>query len=177
MTLKTIIRKINMFFGKTYWAKIREDAIIPSKRNEDMGLDLYPCFDDDFMLIKPHTVELVPTGIASAFSKRYGYILEERGSTGSKNIKRNAGVYDSGYRNEWFVILNNANDKPIVITKNYDEVYESLKDDYIVYPYNKAIAQAIKHRSYKNNSGVTTYNELLDIPSERGLGLLGSSGK
>ena len=177
MKVKTILRKIVMFFGKTYFSKIKEDAIIPTKRDEDMGLDLYPCFEEDFILINPHSVELIPTGIASAFHKRYGYILEERGSTGSKNLKRNAGVYDSGYRNEWFVILNNANDKPLIITKKYDEVYESLKDDYIVYPYNKAIAQAIKHRSYKNNSGEISYKELLSIPSERKLGLLGSSGK
>ena len=174
MKFKTILRKITMFFGKTYYSKIREDAIIPSKRDEDAGNDVYACFDDDYIIIDPHTVKPIPTGIASAFHKRWCFVLEERGSTGIKNLKRNAGVYDSGYRNEWFVLINNANEKPVVITKNSESFSEQK---YVIYPYKKAIAQAIKKRVYKNWKGEVPYNELLEIPSERGLGLLGSSGK
>ena len=34
-----------------YWAKIKEDAIIPTKKDEDAGYDIYACFDDDFIRI------------------------------------------------------------------------------------------------------------------------------
>ncbi|WP_242744747.1 hypothetical protein [Allobaculum sp. Allo2] len=67
---------------KLYWAKVREDAQIPSKRQEDAGYDLYPCFEEDFMRIDPlHTV-LIPLGVASAlmtimfYSSRNGEVPE-----------------------------------------------------------------------------------------------------
>ena len=93
-------------------------------------------------------------------------------------MKKAAGVFDSGYRNEWLVPISNTNNKPIIITKEKNEAnLEALSDDYIVYPYGKAIAQALKHRAYKNRYGVIPYDELLTIKSERGLGKLGDSGK
>lgn len=83
---------------KLYWAKVREDAQIPSKRQEDAGYDLYPCFEEDFMRIDPlHTV-LIPLGVASAFDDNYVLFLKERGSTGVKGMSVRAGVIDSGYR-------------------------------------------------------------------------------
>ena len=32
---------------KLYWAKVKENAIIPTKREEDAGYDLYPCFEEE----------------------------------------------------------------------------------------------------------------------------------
>jgi dUTP pyrophosphatase len=105
-------------------------------------------------------------------------LLEERGSTGTKNMKRNAGVIDSGFRNEWFVCLYNGNDKPVLITKEtIESALQSLADDYIVYPYSKAICQALLLPVPKVSIEELSYEELKLIPSSRGMGQLGSSGK
>lgn len=176
------------------FAKVRPDAIIPSKRNEDMGFDIYACFDEDYILINPHETKLIPTGIASACDPGYGFLLFERGSTGSKGIARRCGVIDSGYRNEWFVGLTNTTDSKLFISKlNSKELTEKLVIDKenpidwhiteneilnsIVYPYSKAIVQAIIAPVLETNEQELTYEDLKAIPSERGLGALGSSGK
>ena len=83
---------------KLYWAKVREDAVIPAKRKEDAGYDLYPCFEEDYLEILPHETRMIPLGVASAFSEDWVMILKERGSTGTKGIAQRAGVIDSGYR-------------------------------------------------------------------------------
>ena len=87
------------------FAKVRENAIIPTKRDEDAGFDLYVCFDEDYIMINPLETKLIPTGIAVAIPTDYYFQIEERGSTGSRGIKKSAGVIDSGYRNEIFVAI------------------------------------------------------------------------
>lgn len=176
------------------FAKIRQDAIIPSKRNEDMGYDIYACFDEDYMVINPHETKLIPTGIASACDPGYGFLLFERGSTGSKGIARRCGVIDSGYRNEWFVGLTNTTNSKLFISKlNIEELTEALVLDKenqidwklaedevinsIVYPYSKAIVQAIVTEVLETNEQELSYEDLKAIPSERGMGALGSSNK
>ena len=72
--------------------------------------------------------------------------IEERGSTDSKSIKYSAGVIDSSYRGEWFLVVTNCNNKPLVFTNETNEVsLEELKKDYVVYPQRKAIFQAVVH--------------------------------
>ena len=157
------------------WAKTKENAIIPTKSKENAGYDIYPCFDEDYIMINPLETKLIPTGIAVAIPTDYYFQIEERGSTGSRGIKKSAGVIDSGYRNEIFVAITNCNNKPLIITKETN--IANLKDDYIVYPYNNAIAQMILHKAHNLESEEISYEELINIPSERGLGSLGSSGK
>lgn len=185
------------------FAKVRPDAIIPSKRDEDMGFDIYACFDEDYILINPHETKLIPTGIASACDPGYGFLLFERGSTGSKGIARRCGVIDSGYRDEWFVGLTNTTNKELYISKVGKEdivkkqieiieskdgfgidvdplLYKLVEDavlNAIIYPYSKAIVQAIVTPVLKTKEQELTYEDLKAIPSERGLGSLGSSGK
>lgn len=164
------------------FAKVRPDAIIPSKRDEDMGFDIYACFDEDYIVINPHETKLIPTGIASACDPGYGFLLFERGSTGSKGIARRCGVIDSGYRNEWFVGLTNTTNKVMFISKlSEQETYRSYYDDVMpesfVYPYSKAIVQALVATVPKINREEISYEELKAIPSERGMGALGSSQK
>ena len=123
---------------KIYFAKIREDAIIPTREEYNAGLDIYPCFDEDYMIINPGETKLVPTGIASAIPINYYIQIHERGSSGSKGIKYSAGVIDSSYRGEWFLATTNANTKPILITKidiySLDEnIRELINNAYIVY--------------------------------------------
>lgn len=57
------------------FAKTKPNAIIPTKRLEDAGYDVYPCFDEDYIIIKPHTTVIIPTGIASACDTDYCFVL------------------------------------------------------------------------------------------------------
>lgn len=164
------------------FAKVKPDAIIPSKRDEDMGFDIYACFDEDYIVINPHETKLIPTGIASSCNVDYGFLLRERGSTGSKGIALRAGVIDSGYRNEWFVGLTNTTDKVLFISKlseeeTYQQYYHYIMRPSFVYPYSKAIAQALVVPVPKTKVEETSYDELKEIKSERGMGALGSSNK
>lgn len=164
------------------FAKVRPDAIIPSKRDEDMGFDIYACFDEDYIVINPHETKLIPTGIASACDPGYGFILFERGSTGSKGIARRCGIIDSGYRNEWFVGLTNTTNKVMFISKlseqdTYAAYYDDVMPESFVYPYSKAIVQALVSLVPKIYREEISYDDLKAIPSERGMGALGSSNK
>lgn len=184
------------------FAKIREDAKIPSKRDEDAGFDVYACFDEDYIEIEPHETKIIPTGIASACDKDYCFIIKERGSTGSKGIAVRMGVIDSGYRDGWMVGLTNTTSKSLYISKISKEeivdnackendainrldaflggiwpVKDNLLNNMVVYPYEKAIAQALVVPVPHTTIEEVTYEELKSIKSERGTGALGSSGK
>ena len=157
------------------FAKVRSDAIIPTKEIENAGADIYACFDEEFRIISPHTTKLIPTGIACALETGYCFQVEERGSTGSKGIKKSAGIIDSGYRGEIFIALTNTNNQPVAIVKEHS--VNNLANDTIVYPYTKAIAQLVLHRIPLYKTQEITYDELKEIPSNRGVGNLGSTGK
>lgn len=163
---------------KIYFAKVKPDAIIPSKDIANAGYDIYACSDEDLITIQPNETKMIPTGIASSCSNDYYFQLLERGSTGSKGIGQRCGVIDSGYRGEWFCPLTNHNNKPILITKKTNqELLDMLSEDYIVYPYKKAICQAVLLPVPKTEVIQLSYDELKQIESDRGMGSLGSSGK
>ena len=200
------------------FAKVRPNAIIPTKEDENAGRDIYACFDEDYMIIPAHTTKLIPTGIASAMSPKYEIRLRDRGSNGSKGIHVNAGTIDSGFRGQWFVAWCNTNSIPVILSKlTFDELLKKYKqtdedgdlaipenpnkeigigefgftsnsiylswdgkiheDEVIIYPYSKAIAQAEVCEVPVMNQYEITYEELKSIPSKRGTGMLGSSGK
>ena len=164
------------------FAKVRPDAKIPSKRDEDMGFDIYACFDEDYIVFSPHETKLIPTGIASSCDPEYGFLLRERGSTGSKGIALRCGVVDGGYRGEWFVCLTNTTNKVMFISKlsekeTYDKYYGDVMPLSFIYPYSKAIAQALVIPVPKVKVEELSYEGLQSITSKRGLGALGSSGK
>ena len=158
------------------FAKVHPNAIIPSKRLEDGAFDIYACFEEEHIVIKPHETKMIPTGIASVFSSDYVAMLKERGSTGTKGIGQRCGVVDSGYRGQWFCPITNHNDVPLIITKS-EEVCDIATDLAIVYPYTKAIAQCMMIVVPKLTIEEITYEELLTHESERGTGCLGSSKK
>lgn len=162
---------------KIYFAKVdvNSDAKIPTKRDEDMAYDVYAYFNKNRMIIPPHSTKLIPTGIASAFDKKWGISLRERGSNGSIGMKVSAGQIDSGYRGEWFVAITNTNAIPIYIDKDVDKTTHT--EDCILYPYIKAICQAKIEEVPQIEIEEITYDELKSISSERGTGKLGSSGK
>lgn len=168
---------------KIYFAKVKENAVIPQREQWNAGLDIYPCFEEDYMIIPPHSTVLVPTGLASAIPENYYIQIYERGSTGSKGIKYGAGVIDSSYRGEWFLATTNTNDKPVIISKldteNMDKsIRELIENAYIIYPYKKALFQGVVHSVHNElTREEISYEELRSIPSQRGSGKLGSSGK
>lgn len=157
------------------FAKVRKTAVIPSKENEDAGYDIYADFTEESVTILPHTVKMIPTGIAVSVIDKYWVEVKERGSTGSKNMARRCGVVDSGYRDEIFVAIANNNEIPLIIAKNPSEYEKHFEA--VVYPYNKAIAQLVVHEVPKMNVKEISYEELKAIPSKRGVGRLGSSNK
>ena len=169
-----------------YFAKINPNAIIPSKKQEDAGYDIYACFEPDFFVIEPFKTRPVPTGIAAAFSSKYYAQVEERSSTGKNGIKKSAGVFDSGYRGEYLILTYNTNDKPFVISKlDVDDIPNEIvidsknynKNDIIIYPYKKAICQLVLHILPNLEVEEISYENLLSIKSERGANGFGSSGK
>ena len=161
------------------FAKVDKHATIPSKRDEDAGYDIYPCFDEDYRVIMPHETVMIPTGIASAFDKSWYVQIQERGSTGSKGIKYGAGVIDSGYRGEWWIPITNTNTVPVVISKLSEKETRTISRLYncIFYPYSKAIAQFLILPVPVMRVHETTMYDLLSHESKRGTDCLGSSNK
>lgn len=164
---------------KIYFAKMREDVKIPTKREEDGGYDIYANFPQESILIKPHETVMIPTKLKSAFDKKYRIILAERGSTGSKGIAQRCGVIDSGYRGEWFVPLTNTTNVPIAIIKEERRkiVKMTIGDEITIYPYEKAICQALLEEVPVVEVEEITEEELMAMESERGTGKIGSSNK
>lgn len=169
--------------NKNLWAKTNPKATIPSKRREDAGYDIYACFDqEELYLRKLHSNE-VPTGIASAISPDYYWnVKHERGTTGKQTMLLLSGCIDSGYRGEWFINICPLY-KDVVISKTYDfpvidgKIKAVELEDKIMYPYELAIAQAVKLPVPDDEDEEVSYETLLEIESERGTGKIGSSGK
>lgn len=165
------------------FARSKEGAKIPTKRVEDAGYDIYACFEENTLVIPPHTTKMIPTGIHSACSEDYYIQLVERGSTGTKGIAQRCGVIDSGYRNEWFVPITNTTNNHMIISKldnefeTYKESFEDIMPESFIYPYSKAICQAVVLPVPKMEVVEVPLEELQSIKSERGMGALGSSGK
>lgn len=166
------------------FAKVRNEAIIPTREKYNAGLDIYCCFDEHYMIIEPNETKLIPTGVASAIPLDYYIQIQERGSSGNKGIKYSAGVIDSSYRGEWFLATTNINKKPILIIKkeilnNMNDISKELiKKGYVIYPYEKALFQGIVHNVCNEiEREEISFEQLSKIPSERGSGKLGSSGK
>jgi dUTP pyrophosphatase len=157
------------------FAKVKPNAIIPSKRDEDGCYDVYACFEEDQIAIEPGECILIPLGIASVFSSKFRVELRERGSTGVNCMSRRAGQIDSGYRGEWFFPLNNTGNRRIIISKMANVVANSPEGLY--YPYAKAIGQAALEIVPTVTVTEVSYEELQAIPSQRGIGKIGSSGK
>ena len=169
-----MIKQINA--NELYFAKGHESVIIPNKRDEDAGYDIYANFNEDFIIIEPNTTKLIPTRLYCAFSSEYVMVLKERGSTGVKGLGQRAGIIDSGFRNEIKVPLTNTNLKPIIILKKqFKDIFN--EEEYMIYPYEKAVCQALMMLVPKMDIEEISVEALQAIPSKRGLGMLGSSGK
>lgn len=168
---------------KVYFAKTKPDAIIPSKRLEDAGYDVYANLEGkevEGKIIREIwcpmlTTTLVPTGIAMALPNTHYFNLKhERGSTGKISMSVLSGVVDSGYRGEIFIAITPLH-KDVVITSEVSDV--EVSGNVILYPYSKAIAQGTIDLVPQVHIQEISYEELQNIESERGATKLGESGK
>ena len=157
------------------FAKLRDGAIIPSKRDEDSDYDLYACFEEEEFVIPAFSTRLVPTGIISAFDESLGVKFEERGSNTKWCGLVQAGVIDSGYRGEWFCAIYNGNSLPVHISKSVSDVQRL--EDRVMVPYAKAVCQFNVREIPKVEIQEVSPDAVLACESARGTGALGSSGK
>ena len=171
---------------KLKFCMLNIDAMMPEKRTEDAGYDIYACFEEKWYTLPAHETVMIPTGIASVFDPKYVAVLKERGSTGTMGLGQRCGVIDSGYRGEWMVPITNHNIFDIYIVKEMymDEFKEAMEDEWewiqdndIIYPYEKAICQMILLPVPEMEVEEITKEELDAATSERQDGKLGSSGK
>jgi dUTPase len=167
------------------FAKVRDTAIIPSKRHEDAGYDVYTDFEGDQLRLVAGESNMIPTGIASSLLPKYFFNLKhERGSTAKWGMSVLAGLVDSGYRGEWFVnivptkfdvIISKIYPFPIVNGKKKAVLDRTL--GVVYYPADQAIAQATLDIVPNVRVKEITLEQLQAIPSERGEGKVGSSNK
>lgn len=157
------------------FAKTKNNAVIPSKRDEDGCYDIYCCFDENEIKIEPHEIKLIDSGIATAFDKKWRLAIRERGSNSKSGLITMSGQVDSGYRGSIFISLYNANTIPVIISKNITEIEKT--NEYVKVPYSKAIAQFAIEEVPVLTKREVSYNFLKTLSSERGIGALGSSGK
>ena len=176
------LRKLIMH-PEVYFAKVRPEGVIPTKRKEDAGWDFYACVEpkeidgeDVYEILLPaFKTTLVPTGVASALpTTHYLNTKHERGSTAKPAMSVLAGVIDSGYRGEIFLALTPLH-KDVLITSEVDSV--EYHENMILYPYSKAVAQGTIDLVVEPIIKEIPYAELQKIESERGDTKLGQSGK
>lgn len=158
------------------FAKVKENAIIPSKTLENAGYDIYGIFGDNSdknRIVKPHQTKLIPTGIACALPTKYYFQVEERGSTGSKGIKKSAGVIDSGYRGEIFIAITNTTNRYLVFGNEEEYIYdaqEEMKKWRSIDPENLSDTdKASLKEAMIDGIGEDSYNELSEFLQEESL--------
>lgn len=173
---------------KLFWYKTNDLGIIPSKRPEDAGFDIYSCIDS--YLLMPGEKHLFPTGIAAAAEPGWWLLAFDRGSTGSKGIHTHCGIIDNGYRGEIFICLCNDNSYPVKFCRDTMKIEYNHMDFYydrdgkeqigpiLYYPLSKAIAQIIPIPQPQVESTEATEEEWEAMSNtERGDSKLGASGK
>lgn len=179
---------------KIYWYRLNDAAVVPTKRNEDAGFDIYTTERE--IIIPAHSQHLFATGLAAAPSKNYWLMAFDRGSTGSKGLHVHCGVVDTGYRDEIFICIKNDNPYDVKFSTSEEPGLHTFTQDgimnngelnitkdiniqrYLVYPTSKAIAQLIPIKKPKVKSKEVNKKKWEKLcHTERGTGKLGSSGK
>ncbi len=133
--------------------KLHPDAKLPSYAHPgDVGMDLYSLED---YIVQPGERKIFPVGIALEFEHGYAAILKDKSGISKAGLHTFGGVYDAGYRGEYFVGLVNFSSVPYHFEKG-DKLGQL-----IIFPV--AIAE------------LEETDELTD--SSRGTGGYGSTGK
>lgn len=148
---------------RLYFKKVHENAVIPSQRKGDVGLDVR-CIED--VTIPPGKTVKLRTGLQLARSPEssLGPVflkVEDRSSMALKGITTHGGIIDPNYRGEFHVILFNSTDQPYSV-KSGDKVAQV-----IVYP-----------AAFNFQMSYLTCEEVDDVEeSNRGAGGFGSTGR
>lgn len=151
------------------------------KSDENAGFDLWidpVWFKEnygDLLLIPPGDMKLLSTGIRTAFDDNYVGLLYERGSTGTKCMSKRAGVIDAGFRGVCMFPINNTGNNIIAITSDPDKYKSTMISAMTVYCIDKAIGQIIFHELPKVNVELVSPETILNIKSDRGEKMLGST--
>ena len=103
---------------KVLLKKLNPNVKVPVYKTEGAsGMDLM-AFIEKPINIKPQTSELVPTGLAIAFSEKYEVQIRPRSGLAAKNnisVLNTPGTIDSDYRGEIKVIIYNHGDSNFII--------------------------------------------------------------
>ena len=152
-----------MSLTRIYFKKVHENAVIPSQRKGDVGLDIRTIEDKDIPAGK--TVKL-RTGLVLARSPEssLGPVfvkIEDRSSMALKGLTTHGGIIDPNYRGEFHVILHNST----------DEVYSVKAGD--------KVAQAIVYpAAFNHQMSFLECEECSEVEdSNRGAGGFGSTGR
>jgi len=101
--------------------KLNENAKLPQKMTEhSAGYDVYSCNDED-ILLKSKSLELIPTGFSVAIPKNYEIQIRPRSGLVLKHqigVLNSPGTIDADYRGEVKIILYNYSDRDFVVTKH-----------------------------------------------------------
>lgn len=169
-----------------YIARKNENVKFPTKREEDGCYDLYAYLEDGAIDIAPGEIKLVPTGIYTALTPHHRISIRERSSNTKWGGLVVGGQIDSGYRGEIFVAIYNSHhhrwirigcDGAKIFEAAIPNGAENTPTSYVFVPISKAIAQFAVESVPLMNTVELTVDELMEIPSERGTGALGSSKK
>ncbi len=108
--------------------KLDSNVKIPVYKTEGAsGMDLM-AFIEKPINIKPQTSELVPTGLAIAFSEKYEVQIRPRSGLAAKNnisVLNTPGTIDSDYRGEIKVIIYNHGDSNFIVN-NGDRIAQMI---------------------------------------------------
>lgn len=95
-------------------AKLREDAILPTRKHpDDAGIDFYAV---EPVVIHPHFIRIVKTGITVEIPKGYVGLLKPKSRS---DFLLGAGVIDAGYQGEIQIKVANVSAKTLTI--NYGD--------------------------------------------------------
>lgn len=93
--------------------KLHRFALLPVKRAEDAGYDIYSCKG---VTIPPHERMLIPTGFVAEFPSDYvARLCDRSGMAAKRGLHVMAGVIDASYRGEWSVLLSNTTNQWITL--------------------------------------------------------------
>lgn len=137
--------------------KLHPELKVPSYGHpgEDAGLDVHSLTDD--CVINPGERKLFPLGFALEFPAGYAAIVKDKGGPPFKyGLHTMGGVFDSGFRGEYNVLLVNLGQEPVEIKKGQKIA------QIIIYPVAFAELEEVSE---------------LDTTSSRGKGQHGSTGE
>lgn len=100
---------------KVQFKRLSPNAKIPTKvYDTDLGIDLYSA---QTVVLHPHTIWKISTGIAIKLPKGYGAFIKDRSSVASNGLHVIGGVIDEEYTGEIKVVMTNLTRKIITVSE------------------------------------------------------------